>query len=227
MAGGFVLSAVLLPVFVWRSATAARPVMDLALFKVHQFRQVNAATLLFAAAFYGMLLSNTLFLQSVWHYSVLRAALGSTPAPLVVVAISRWASRPAARTGHRPVLLAGSLSWASGAVLFALFVGGTPEWIVHWLPTSLLIGIGIGLTLPVQSGAAVASLPRQSLALGSAITSCFRQVGAVLGVSVFVAVLDASAGVSTVGAYHRVWSVFAAPSLVSGLVLFVPRPHRS
>ena len=31
--------------------------MDLALFKVRQFRLVNAATLLFATAFYGMLLA--------------------------------------------------------------------------------------------------------------------------------------------------------------------------
>jgi hypothetical protein len=57
---------------------------------------------------------------------------------------------------------------------------------------TLLIGLGIGLTMPVQSGAAVATLPHARLALGSAVATSFRQVGAVLGVSVFVALLRAA-----------------------------------
>ena len=122
---GFAASAALLPVFVWRSARAARPVIDLALFRVRQFRVINAATLVFAAAFYGMLLSNTIFLQTAWHYSILRAALGAAPAPLVVVAIARPASRLAARIGYRPVLAAGAVSWAAGAVSLALVIGGS------------------------------------------------------------------------------------------------------
>jgi EmrB/QacA subfamily drug resistance transporter len=224
---GFVAGAVLLPVFVWRSATAARPAVDLSLFSVRQFRLVNAATLLFAAAFYGMLLSNTLFLQTVWHFSVLRAALGTAPAPLVVVAIASPATRLAARIGHRRVLLAGALSYAAAVILFALFIGGSPDWAARWLTISLLTGTGIGLTLPVQSGAAVASLPPARLALGSAVASSFRQLGAVLGVSVFVAILGASTGAAALTAYHRAWWGFAVLSLASGAVLFVPPLRRS
>jgi EmrB/QacA subfamily drug resistance transporter len=224
---GFAGSAVLLPVFVWRSATAARPVVDLALFRVRQFRVVNAATLIFAAAFYGMLLSNTIFLQTAWHYSILRAALGAAPAPLVVVAVARPASRLAARIGYRPVLAAGAVSWAAGAVSLALLIGGSPDWAARWLPVTLLIGLGIGLTLPVQSGAAVATLPPARFALGSAVASSFRQLGAVLGVSVFVALLGAATGAAEVTAYHRIWLTFAALSLASGAVVFLPRIRRA
>jgi MFS family permease len=42
---------------------------------------LNAYSLVFAAAFYGMLLSNIIFLQTVWHYSVLRAALPPAGCP--------------------------------------------------------------------------------------------------------------------------------------------------
>jgi EmrB/QacA subfamily drug resistance transporter len=220
--GGFAAGAALLPVFIWRSATTAQPVVDLALFRVRQFRVVNAATLIFAAAFYGMLLSNTIFLQTAWHYSILRAALGATPAPLVVVAIARPASWLAGRIGYRPVLTAGAVSWAAGAAGLALFIGGSPDWAARWLPITLLIGLGIGLTMPVQSGAAVASLPHARLALGSAVATSFRQLGAVLGISVFVALLGAAAGAAEVTAYHRIWLTFAALSLASGAVLFVP-----
>jgi EmrB/QacA subfamily drug resistance transporter len=224
---GFAGSAALLPVFMWRSATAARPAVDLALFRVRQFRVVNAATLIFAAAFYGMLLSNTIFLQTAWHYSILRAALGAAPAPLVVVAVARPASWLATRIGYRPVLSVGAVSWAAGAAGLALLVGGSPDWAARWLPVTLLIGLGIGLTLPVQAGAAVATLPPPRLALGSAVSNSFRQLGAVLGVSIFAALLGTAIGPAEVHAYHHIWLVFAALSLASGAVLYYPRVSRA
>jgi EmrB/QacA subfamily drug resistance transporter len=220
--GGFALAALLLPVFVWRSSIAAHPVMDLALFRVRQFRLVSAATLLFSTAFYGLLLSNIIFLQTEWHYSVLRAALGTTPGPLVVTLIARSSSKLAARIGHRRVLTVGALSWAAGAAIFASTLGDSPAWVTHWLPGNLLIGFGIGLTLPVQSGAAVRSLSPARFAIGSAINSSFRQLGAVLGVSLFVAVLGPTSGAAGIDHFHRVWWVFAAVDLASAAVLFLP-----
>ena len=83
------------------------------------------------------------------------------------------------------------------------------------------------MTLPVQSSAAVPALPPGRFALGSAINASFRQLGAVLGISVFVAVLGAAAGAAEVTAYHRIWLTFAALSLASGAVLFVPPFRRA
>jgi EmrB/QacA subfamily drug resistance transporter len=223
----FVLAVVLFPAFLWRTRTAARPVMDLQLFKVRQFRLVNAATLLFATAFYGMLLGNVIFLQADWHYSVLRAALASAPGPLLVTVVARSSSKLAARIGYRPVLLAGAVIWAAGSAAFALSVGSSPHWLTHWLPWTLMIGLGIGLTLPVQSGAAVQSLPPQQFAVGSAINSSFRQLGAVLGISIFVAVLGTPSTAGALGAFRHTWWVFAAVGLASGLVLLLPPLRRA
>jgi EmrB/QacA subfamily drug resistance transporter len=225
--GAFVLAAALLPAFLWRSSSAAHPVMDLALFKVRQFRLTNVATLVFATAFYGMLLGNVIFLQTEWHYSVLRSALASAPGPLLVTAVARSASKLASRIGYRPVLIAGAVSWAVGSGGFALLVGGSPHWATHWLPWTLLIGLGIGLTLPVQSGAAVQSLPPARYAIGSAINASFRQLGAVLGISIFVAVLGTPTPATVVRDFHRTWWVFAALGLASGLVLLIPQLRRS
>jgi EmrB/QacA subfamily drug resistance transporter len=224
--GGLVLAAALLPAFVWRSSVAARPAMDLSLFKVRQFSLTNLASLVFATAFYGMLLGNVLFLQTVWHYSVLTAALASAPSPLVVTALARSSTRLAGRIGHRPVLLAGSALWATGAGALALAVGGSPHWATHWLPWSLLIGAGIGLTLPVQSAATVHSLPPASYGVGSAVNSSFRQLGAVLGISVFVAVLGTPTAATAVSDFHRIWWLFGGLGLASGLILLVPRLRR-
>jgi len=224
--GTFAGAAALLPIFLWRTSRAARPVMNLALFKVRQFRVINAATMLFATAFYGMLLANVIFSQTVWHYSVLRAALAAAPSPLMVTVLARPATTLASRVGHRPVLLAGSLAWAIGAAGFAFDIGSTPHWVTHWLPWSLLIGVGIGLTIPVQSGAAVQSLAPAQYGVGTAINGSFRQLGAVLGISVFVAVLGTPTALTAVRDFHRTWWVFAIVGLASGLVLLTPRLRR-
>jgi EmrB/QacA subfamily drug resistance transporter len=223
---GFVLAVALLPAFLWRSSVAAHPVMDLTLFKVRQFRVTNAATLLFATAFYGMLLANIIFLQTEWHYSVLRAALASAPGPLVVTAVARSASRLASRIGFRPVLISGAVVWAVALAGFAIEVGSSPHWATHWLPFTMIMGLGIGLTLPVQSGAAVESLQPARYAIGSAINSSFRQLGAVLGISVFVALLGTPQPGSGLATFHRIWWVFAIIGLLSGALQFLPRLRR-
>ncbi|MGW3744246.1 MFS transporter [Streptomyces sp. NPDC005146] len=220
---GFVGAALALPVFLWRTSKAARPVMDLALFKERQFRDINIATLLFSTAFFGLLLANLIFLQTEWHYSVLRAALASSAGPVVVTVIARSTTKLATVIGHRRVLLAGAVTWAIGCLGFALFVDSSPHWVTHWLPWTLLTGLGIGLTLPVQSGAAVAKLPSAQFAIGSAINSSFRQLGAVLGVSIFVALLGTSRLGPKVDNFHHIWWVFAALGLAAGIVQALPR----
>jgi EmrB/QacA subfamily drug resistance transporter len=218
---GFALAALLVPVLGWRSAAARYPALDLALLRIRQYRLVNAASLLFAIAFYGLLLANIVFLQAVWHYSVLRAALASAPGPLIVALLARFAGRLAGRVGFRVVLLTGAACWALACAAYALGIGASPHWTTHWLPAALLTGVAIGLTLPVQSGAAVASLPPARFGLGSAINASFRQLGAVLGVSLFVALVG-DTRTATAADYHRIWWVLGAIGLASGLFMLLP-----
>ena len=218
--GGFVLAALLLPVFVWRCRTVRRPALDLALFRIRRYRLMIASGLLFGTAFYGLLLANVVFLQTVWRYSVLRAALAGAAAPLVVVIVSQLSTRLAARVGFRAVLLAGAICWAACCSALALFVHDNPEWTTRWLPISLLLGLAIGLALPVQLSAVAAALPPANFGLGSAVNASFRQLGAVLGVSLYVALVGT-------GNYHRVWWTFAAIGLASGAILLLPPVRRA
>jgi hypothetical protein len=118
--GGFVLAAAGLPLLRWRAATAVRPALDLDLFRTRDFSVVNAATFLYGAAFYALLLANVLYLRTEWHHPVLRSALANTPGPLVVLVLARPAAKLAQRSGFRPVLIAGAVFWAVGAAGFAL-----------------------------------------------------------------------------------------------------------
>jgi len=65
----------------------------------------------------------------------------------------------------------------------------TPAFLTLWLPTLALAGIGVGLSLPGLSSAAVASLPPSRFATGGAVNNTARQIGAALGVALLVALV--------------------------------------
>jgi EmrB/QacA subfamily drug resistance transporter len=225
----FVSAVVLGTAFVLRSSRHAQPVLDLTLFAARSFSVANAATLVYAMGFFAMLLGNILFLTSVWQYSILRAGLAITPGPLVVAAVAGPAGRLAHRLGFRPVLLAGAACFAGGLAWYATRVGLHPEYLAQWLPATLVTGLGIGLTFPVLSAAAVSSLHPDRFAVGSAVNQTARQVGGALGVALLVVILGApSTPVAALTDFRHLWVYAASTALACGFicVLLKGKPRR-
>jgi hypothetical protein len=117
------------------------------------------------------------------------------------------------------VLLVGSGFFAGGLTWYATRVGLHPMYLARWLPATLITGLGIGLTFPVLSAAAVSSLPAERFAVGSAVNQTARQVGGALGVAVLVVLLGTP---HTPGAaltdFRHLWAFAAAMALSSGLI---------
>jgi len=174
--------------FVWRSRVVAHPVLELSLFRVRSFAVACVGVFVFALGFYAVLLANILFLTSVWGYSTLEAGFAVTPGPLMAALSSALAGRMIDRVGSRAAAVPGGLLFALGCVLFATGLGTSPAYLTEFLPATLLTGAGVGLSFAGFSSAAVAELPPARFATGSAISACFRQLGAVLGISVLIAV---------------------------------------
>jgi EmrB/QacA subfamily drug resistance transporter len=213
--------------FLRRSGRHPEPVLDLTLFRSRSFSVSNAATFLYAMGFFAMLLGNILFLTSVWHYSILKAGLAVTPGPLVVAAVAGPAGRMATRFGFRRVLLAGFVVFVSGLAWYATRVGLGPDYPSVWLPATLITGVGIGLTFPVLSAAAVSSLYPERFAVGSAVNQTARQVGGAFGVALLVVILGAPAsGTAALTSFHHLWWYCAATTALAGLLctLLAHRP---
>lgn len=214
--------------FVARCRVHPEPVLDLGLFSHRSFSVANAATVVYAMGFFAMLLGNILFLTGVWHYSIMRAGLAVTPAPLVVAAVSGPAGRLAGRVGFRRVLIPGFAVFAFGLTLYATAIGAHPQYLARWLPATLVTGLGIGLTFPVLGAAAVSSLQPARFAVGSAVNQTARQVGGSLGVAVLVAILGAHAAPSVeLTRFHHLWAYAAVMAGLAGLlsVLLGLRPQ--
>jgi len=215
--GSLVAAAVLSVLLVARSARHPRPVFELSLFRTRSFTVGVVGTLVFSIGFFALLLANVLFLTTVWRYSVLGAGLALTPAPIMAALAAPAAGRLADRFGQRAVAIPGSLLFGAGPLLLAATTTGVARYWTAFLPWALLAGCGIGLTLPAFSSAAVAELPRPRFATGIAISACFRQLGAVIGIAGLVALLNAARPGHVVDAFHADWGVIGAAGLLSAV----------
>jgi MFS family permease len=183
------VAAVLALAFVLRSARHPAPVMELGLWRVRSFSVANTATLVYAMGFFAMFLCSALFLTNVWGYSTFRAGLAIAPGPATAGIVGALGGRLADRWGQRVLLVPGQLLFAAGVLWLAFGVDTTPAFLTLWLPAFVLTGLGVGLSLPSLSSAAVASLPPGRLATGGAVNNTARQVGAVLGVAILIAIV--------------------------------------
>jgi EmrB/QacA subfamily drug resistance transporter len=222
----FALTAVLVPLAVRRSRRHRAPAIDLDVFRSRTVALANGATFLYAVGFFGMLLANVLFLTSVWQYSTLAAGLAITPGPLVVAALSGPSGRLATRIGYGPVLVAGGVTLALGLGYYVATVGVDAEYLTAWLPGSLLVGLGVALSFPVLSAAAVAGLPQERFGIGGAINQTARQIGAVVGVAVLIAVVGTpTSPVDALDHFRIAWVIAAIAGLGSAAVsAFQRRP---
>ena len=130
----------------------------------------------------------------------------------------------AARVGFRPVLLFGASCFAIGLATYIALVTATPNYLATWLPGTLLVGVG--MTFPVLSAAAVSSLPPARFAVGSAVNQTTRQIGGALGIAVLVALIGSQRQLADpLDGYHQLWAFAATTALVSGVIgSFIPRP---
>jgi EmrB/QacA subfamily drug resistance transporter len=215
----FAIAAVLGPTTYRRARVHPSPAIDLRLFENRTVALANAATLFYGIGFFAMLLGNVLFLTGVWGYSTLAAGLAITPGPLVVAGLSRSTGRLAQRVGYRPVLIAGAAFFGAGQLLLITLVGTEPSYLAAWLVPSLLTAVGVALSFPVLSAAAVAGLPPERFAAGGALNQTARQIGAVLGVAALVAIVGTPASPEqALERFQWAWAMGVAASVASGLI---------
>jgi hypothetical protein len=83
----------------------------------------------------------------------------------------------------------------------------------------MVIGLGVALTFPVLSAASVAGLPADRFGAGGATNQTARQLGAVLGVALLVAILgtptDPSAALDR---FRWIWVMTTVAALVSAAI---------
>ncbi len=206
---GFVLSSMRHPV----------PILDLAMMRNRPFLVANIATLVAGVGFFGYMLTNVLWLQYVWHYSILDAGLALAPGAIVAALVAALLEPVAARVGYRWIIAAGFVVWALGYVWYLKAVGTTPDFLAQWLPGQIISGIGVGATLPLLASSTLATQPGGRFATASAVISSARQIGGTVGVALLVVLLGTPTAATVVRGLHDGWTMsivaFAAGAVIT------------
>jgi EmrB/QacA subfamily drug resistance transporter len=178
------ISIGLLAAFVWRQATAARPLLALRVLRSRNVSGANVVQVLLVAGMFSMFFLGALFLQTVLGYDAVETGLAFLPVSLGIGALSLFgAPRLAARVGPKATLVGGLTLMLAG--LLWLFeqadVGAT---YVDLLPAFLLVGVGAGLGFPSMMTLAMSGATPSDAGLASGLVNTTQQVGGALGLAV-------------------------------------------
>ncbi|MFK0097472.1 MFS transporter [Streptomyces sp. NPDC091040] len=217
--GSFALTVVCLAEFFRRSARHPNPVVAFSLLRVRSFSLANLTALVFNSCFGAMLFSFMLWCQNVWGYSALETGLALAPGTFLMPVMAMSTGRLVKKFGAATVVVLGCALLAAGVLWWGIAAQSEPDYLTMLLPGALLTPIGTILGTTALVGLVTKDLPPTSFATGSAVNMMVRQVGLVIGISVFIAVLGTpGAGPDTVDAFRHAWFIAAGIGILALLV---------
>jgi EmrB/QacA subfamily drug resistance transporter len=226
--GLFAASAILLVAFVLVESRQRLAMLDLSLFRIGAFTGANIVAMLVTLAMFGVFFFVSLYVQNILHYSPTKAGATFLPMVLLIILIAPIAGRLSDRIGSR-WLIAGGMTLVGTSLLLYERIGVHSDfWTL--LPSLLLGGVGIAMTMSPMTSAAMGAVPVDKAGVGSGVLNSFRQVGGSLGIAIMGAIVAASihhppqtaAGAQDfVNGLHRGFEVAAAITFVAAVVAIV------
>mgnify|MGYP003136387890 CR=1 FL=1 len=225
--GGTVLALALgvglLIAFVLHQRRTSAPALDLDLFAIVNFRWGNLAMLAFGIAFSAMFLGSILFLTQVWGWSILAAGFGIAPGPALVAVLAPRFGALAGRIGQRPILTFGGIAYALGGAYRLVMLGSDESYVVDYLPSMLMTGVGVACCFPQLSSVVAQSLPSNRIGIGGASLQAIRQFGGTFGVALTIAFLGVRSGGDPFAAFDRAWWLIVAGGGATSLLVLPMR----
>lgn len=214
--GGALLTAAALV----RSTRHPVPAIETSLWQIKGFAGVNVGSFTSGAAFFSFFLGGTLFLTSIWRYSVLDAGLAMSTGAASSAVFSPIGGVLMGRVGERIIVFVGGLVFAAACFWMAWKAQPQPDFLGVFLPGGILVGAGLGLVFTALAGAAVKGMPQERLGAGISMNMTARQIGGAVGIAMLVALL--TAGGNLYDRFIESWYVcgaVAAGTAVLGLWL--------
>ena len=231
------ISVALFAGFVVREATARSPLMPLRIFRSRNVAGSNLIQVLGVAGMFGMFFLGALYLQRILGYDALQTGLAFMPVTIIMGTLSvRYTDRLVMRFGARAMVLSG-LPLIMGGLAWFTRAPADGSYIIHVLPSMVLLGTGAGLCFPALMTLAMSGVKPDQAGLASGLINTTAQVGGALGLAV-LATLSASrsgvlisAGKTTEAAltsgYHLAFGIGAALVLAAiAIALTVLEPER-
>jgi MFS family permease len=145
------------------------------------------------AGFVSVFFFLTLYMQNVLGYSPIRGGSAYLPVTVGIAIAAGISSKLFARTGTRPVIVAGSLVAAAG-IYYVSRIGVHGSYLTNLLPGLAIMAFGIGAVLVAVTTAANAGVRPEQAGLAAGLLSASQQLGTALGLAIFSALATARTG---------------------------------
>nr|WP_239528421.1 MFS transporter [Microbacterium esteraromaticum] len=208
---------VLLAVFVWRQARSAHPLLPLSMFTVRNFGWGNISTLFIYAALSlnGFVIG--VYLQQGPGLSATAAGLASLPITVLMILLSSRAGAWAGRLGPRLFMTVGPLLMAVGALLL-LTVGRDFDYWWQVLPSMIVLGLGLALTVAPLTSAILGAIDERRSGIASAVNNAVSRVAGLLVVALLSTIVGGSLDLD---GFHSAATVTAALFAAGGVVSWI------
>ena len=216
----FVAAVVLLVAFVLVEHRQRLPMLDLSLFKSGTFAGANIVAMLVSLGMFGVFFFVSLFVQNILGYSAIQAGAIFLPMTILIIIVAPIAGRLSDRIGSRWLMGAGMTIVGISLLLYQRVGIGSTFWTL--LPSLLLGGVGMALTMAPMTAAAMGAVPVDKAGVGSGVLNSFRQMGGSLGIALMGAIVASYISAparSPEGAQQFVNGLHAA-LLVSAVITF-------
>ncbi|MGF6970040.1 DHA2 family methylenomycin A resistance protein-like MFS transporter [Paraburkholderia sp. WC7.3g] len=214
---GLAVAVVAGGLFVMVEARHAEPVLPLALFR-HAAVNVSALTgLSLNFGYYGLMFAMSLFFQSARHDTPLETGLAFLPMTAVVTVANVASGSLTARFGYRLPMVVGQALAALGYLSLA-FVRVDSSALAVALPL-LMVGVGVALAVPSINTAVLTHVDPSWMGIASGVLNTARQIGGVLGVGLFGALVRPEFDDLAEGLHHA--AILAALVTLASLVSIV------
>jgi MFS family permease len=186
--GLLVFAAVMIVAFILAESRAVEPLLPLSLFRDRIISLSTVSVFLTGMAMFGSILFIPLFMQTVIGVSATQSGSLLTPMMVIWSVGSISAGQLVARMGrYKMVVLVGMALMTVGLFLLARMTAGTtrPTVVVFML----LIGMGMGLTMPIFTLIVQNAAPQRQIGAATATVQFFRQIGSTVGAAVFGSIM--------------------------------------
>lgn len=188
--GLFVVSVLVLVLFVIRQRRAASPLYDLRIAARPTFWVAATAGVIIFGAMMGIVFINQQYLQNVLGYDTVAAGAAILPAVVLMILVAPRSARLVHEIGSRATLLVGQSLLALSFVGMFFLWGDDTSYVVIAIPL-LFMGVGIGLAQTPSANSLTASVPVSRAGMASGTADLQRDLGGALMTSLFGALLTA------------------------------------
>lgn len=197
--GLIAISGAMLVTFVFVERSASEPIMPLLMFRERIFVVCSAIAFLTGIGMFGAMTFMPLFMQGVLGDSATNSGMVMIPMMLGVVVGSFLSGQAVSRLGrYRLLVILASVVLVVGMFFMSQMGAGTPHSAA--VRNMIIIGAGLGVSLPLINLAVQNSLPYRFLGIATSSTLFFRSIGGTIGIAVFGTLMTTQVSANLKGA---------------------------